>query len=178
MLLSSTVNRVPDHTSDAINERIRQKTRCNVARLAAATPREIEERLRELDAEWDIERALEANASLALLTSLALGSTVDRRWYALSGTIAAFLLQHAVQGWCPPMPVLRRMGFRTSYEIDEEHYAIKALRGDFDGLARPTAGEKEIEALERFEDEGGIVYDDPPVAHRDSLDRLMEAVRS
>jgi hypothetical protein len=42
-----------------------------------------------------------------------------------------FLLQHAVQGWCPPLPLLRRLGVRTADEINEERYALKALRGDF-----------------------------------------------
>lgn len=31
----------------------------------------------------------------------------------------------------PPVPVLRRCGVRTRREIDEEKYALKALRGDF-----------------------------------------------
>ncbi len=35
-----------------------------------------------------------------------------------------------------PVPVLRRLGFRTTYEIDRERYALKALRGDFDGVAQ------------------------------------------
>jgi len=46
--------------------------------------------------------------------------------------VAAFLFQHAVQGWCPPIPVLRRLGVRTSREIELERIALKALRGDFD----------------------------------------------
>jgi len=29
------------------------------------------------------------------------------------------------------VPILRRLGFRTSYEIEEERQALKALRGDF-----------------------------------------------
>jgi hypothetical protein len=45
--------------------------------------------------------------------------------------VLTFLFQHAVQGWCPPLPVLRRLGVRTRKEIDRERYALKALRGDF-----------------------------------------------
>ncbi len=45
--------------------------------------------------------------------------------------VAGFLFQHAVQGWCPPVPLFRRLGFRTAREIDHERYALKALRGDF-----------------------------------------------
>ncbi|WBK02028.1 hypothetical protein MMG94_05570 [Methylocystis parvus OBBP] len=97
----------------------------------ALHPGRIGERLSELDREWDVERALEANASTVALAGLALGLLGDRRWLAIPVAVAGFLLQHAVQGWCPPLPVLRRLGFRTSHEIDQERYALKALRGDF-----------------------------------------------
>jgi hypothetical protein len=45
-----------------------------------------------------------------------------------------FLFQHAIQGWCPPVPVLRRLGFRTANEIEQERTALKALRGDFNAV--------------------------------------------
>ena len=56
---------------------------------------------------------------------------MDRRWFFFPAVVAGFLLQHAVQGWCPPVPVFRHLGFRTQSEIEEERYALKALRGDF-----------------------------------------------
>jgi len=74
---------------------------------------------------------LEANASALVLAGLGLGSWVDRRFYLLPAVVAGFLLQHALQGWCPPLPVLRRLGVRTQTEIELERYALKALRGDF-----------------------------------------------
>ena len=55
----------------------------------------------------------------------------DRRFFALPAVVAGFLLQQAVQGRCPPVPLFRRLGFRTASEIDHERYALKALRGDF-----------------------------------------------
>ncbi len=60
--------------------------------------------------------------------------------------VAGFLLQHAVQGWCPPVPIFRRMGIRTAREIDSERYALKIIRGDFESLpTRQVAlGEAEI----------------------------------
>jgi hypothetical protein len=130
-MLPTTVERVPAHTTASDNESIRQRTEANIARYKNAGRAAIDERLRELDAEWDIERTLEANASTAILVGLALGATVDRRWFAFPAVVAGFLFQHAVQGWCPPLPVFRHFGVRTSYEIDYERYALKALRGDF-----------------------------------------------
>jgi len=94
----------------------------------------IERRLMELDAEWDIERALEANASVLMLTGLTLGITQNRKWLGLSTVVAGFLLNHALFGWCPPLPVLRAMGFRNRAEIDKEKFALKALRGDFENV--------------------------------------------
>ena len=129
-MLPSTVQRVPRHTNHDVNDRIRSQTKRNIARFQTAKPDAIDRRLRELEAEWDVERTLEANAASASLIGLRLGATVDRRWFFFPAVIAGFLLQHALQGWCPPLPVFRRMGIRTSYEIDEERYALMAIRDD------------------------------------------------
>jgi hypothetical protein len=78
-----------------------------------------------------VERFLQANASVLSLTGVVLGATVSRKFLALPAVVFSFFLQHAVQGWCPPLPVFRRMGVRTRREINREKYALKALRGDF-----------------------------------------------
>jgi len=129
-MVASTVERVPDHTTASVNRQIMRGIAESV-RWHAAHPEGIDRRLHELDQEWNIERTLEANAATLAFTGVALAYTVDRRWLALPALVSAFLLQHAVQGWCPPLPILRRLGFRTAREIDTERYALKALRGDF-----------------------------------------------
>ncbi len=138
-MIPSSVERVPQHTNDAMNERIRRQTEENVARYQHADGTKIEARLAELDREWDVERLLEANAATACLVGLTLGASVDRKWFFFPAVIAGFLLQHAVQGWCPPLPVFRRFGVRTASEIDYERYALKAIRGDFDHLRSQPA---------------------------------------
>jgi hypothetical protein len=55
----------------------------------------------------------------------------DKRWLAFPALVTAFLFQPAVQGWCPPLPMLRRLGLPDGREIDTERSALKALRGDF-----------------------------------------------
>ena len=127
-MIPSTVERVPLHTADQVNEQIRRETEERVARCAAAGRGAIQRRLAELDQEWDIERTLEANAATASLIGLTLGATVDRRWYFFPAAVAGFLLQHAVQGWCPPLPVFRRWGVRTASEIESERSALKSLQ--------------------------------------------------
>lgn len=139
-MLPHTTGRVTRATADEINDRIARETRESVAHYSARGPASIQRRLDELDAEWDIERVLEANASSLALVGLGLGTWVDRRFYLLPAVIAGFLLQHALQGWCPPLPVLRRLGVRTQAEIEQERYALKAVRGDFQEAAEYASG--------------------------------------
>jgi hypothetical protein len=130
MTLPATRDRVPDNTSADVNRQIKAQIEARV-RQVLADPTLIERRLRELGEEWDIERAIEMNASALAFVGTALGYFVHPYWLALPAFVTAFLFQHALQGWCPPVPVLRRMGFRTSYEIEEERQALKAVRGDY-----------------------------------------------
>ncbi len=138
-MLSASSQRVPEHTKDQVNQKIREQTIANVEYFASRGEEAIERRLEELEREWDIERTLEANASTIALTGIALG-TLNRKWLLLPAAVAGFLLQHALQGWCPPVPILRRLGFRTRSEIDEEKFALKALRGDFTDIKSDRAG--------------------------------------
>lgn len=139
-IVTPTADRVANATDDEVAREIRRQTDENVARTAAGGCAAIERRLDELDYEWDIERCLETGASSLTLLGTLLGATVDRRWYLLPVGVAAFLLQHAIQGWCPPLPLFRRLGIRTADEIAEERYALKALRGDFAGIEGVQAG--------------------------------------
>ena len=132
-----TTIRVEQHTDEAVNERIRRRTAQSISSIGRQGRDEISRRLEELDQEWDMERTLEANAASIALLGLGLGAWASRRFFVLPGVVAGFLLQHAVQGWCPPVPIFRRLGFRTAREIASERYALKVLRGDFDDL--PTA---------------------------------------
>jgi hypothetical protein len=137
-VISSTVSRVPVNTAEEVNARIASETQDRVAYFAAAGPAAIERRLAELDREWDIERALETMAASLSLSGVVRGAVGSRRWFLLPGVVAGFLLQHALQGWCPPVPALRRLGFRTAEEIACERYALKALRGDFQEVKPAT----------------------------------------
>lgn len=128
-IITPTARRVSDHTSPEVNRRIQQQTRARVDQLAEEGPVAIERRLKALDEEWDIERCLETGAASLSLVGAALGATVDRKWFLLPAGVAAFLLQHALQGWCPPLPVFRRLGVRTADEINDERVKLKALLG-------------------------------------------------
>jgi hypothetical protein len=136
MVPASTVQS-PVRPAVAIDEKIRNETEQNIAIYASAGSALINKRLKELDKEWDVERALETNASIAALIGLFLAATVNRKWFALPVLVTGFLLQHAVRGWSPPVALLRRLGFRTRAELERERYAMKILRGDFENMPKP-----------------------------------------
>ena len=125
------VDRVRENTSEVINQQLDREMETRVREFAEKSSAEITRRIRELDREWDVERLLETNASALAFTGLVLGATHSKKWLIVPGIVLPFLFQHAVQGWCPPLPILRRLGVRTREEIDREKYALKVLRGDF-----------------------------------------------
>jgi len=130
-VLPATDERVPLHTRPRDNQRIQARTLHDVSRFFGASDETITQRIQELEREWDIERTLEANAATVSLVGITLGMAVDRRFLVLPLAVAGFLLQHALQGWCPPLPLLRRLGIRTAAEIHQEILALRILRGDF-----------------------------------------------
>lgn len=136
-MLPDTTSRVEQNTAQSINERIRRKTECNIQLYSKAGPEAIDLRLEQLDREWDIERAIEANAASFSLLGLGMGAFVNKKWYLLSAGVAGFLLQHALQGWCPPVALFRRMGVRTMHEINHERSMLKAARGDYQATQSP-----------------------------------------
>ena len=149
-MLPNTSSRVAVNTPDSINKRIRNEMVERVRRYRHASQQAISERLNELDKEWDTERTLEANAATLAFAGCVLAATVDRRWIYLPITVTTFLFQHAVQGWCPPLPILRSLGVRTMREIDEERMALKTIRGDFShsGLQHETNAESLLQMAE------------------------------
>ena len=131
-------DRVRQHTSPASQKKIDAEIEKHIKFYSHKPRYLISQRLEELEKEWDIERILETNAATLGLTSVVLGLTVNRKWLFLGIPVMGFLLQHAIQGWCPPVPLFRKAGVRTRREIDREKYALKYLRGDFESAQKPA----------------------------------------
>lgn len=127
-------DRVRENTPDKINRKIDRELENTILYFSTRSRKDQSSRIKELESEWDIERTLETNASILGLAGLTLGIIHHKRWLYLPATVLTFLFQHAVQGWCPPVSLFRKMGIRTRKEIEREKYALKALRGDFDLL--------------------------------------------
>jgi hypothetical protein len=124
-MIADNAHRVIHNTNPEVNDRIWHVTEEHMREVAAGGRAAIERRLRELDEEWDVERWVETLAPSFTLLGLTLGLTRDRRWLLLPFIVQGFFLQHALQGWCPPIPVLREMGVRTTQEIEHERCCLK-----------------------------------------------------
>jgi hypothetical protein len=133
-LLPDTTGRVEQHTDRKINEEIRDRMIAAAFDYAKRSEAEISVRIKQLDREWDTERLLEVTTGLLALGGIALGFALHIGWFIVAGLAALFLLQHALQGWCPVLPIIRKLGFRTPHEIHEEKTALRILRGDLDHL--------------------------------------------
>ncbi|MFW5775140.1 MAG: hypothetical protein ACOCW2_02525 [Chitinivibrionales bacterium] len=116
-----------------VDEQMRRQLRENI-NYYAKYPDQIDTRLLELDREWDIDQMLETHFSTVSLTGLIMGGLGKRGWFLLPIIAGTILLQHAFRGWSPPVEFYRRFGVRSKREIMREHYALRALRGDFDPL--------------------------------------------
>lgn len=125
--LPATTQRVKINTPAHVNRKIWDKTINTIQQYAEADEKAINRRIKELDQEWDTERVLEANFAVMGICSTLLGLLHDKKWFILTGFASAFLLQHSLQGWCPPLACIRRLGIRTASEISREKTLLKFI---------------------------------------------------
>ncbi len=69
-------------------------------------------------------------STLALI-GLALSYFVHINWLILPAIVLIFFFQHSVQGWCPPLPILRLFKIRINEEIEQEKYALKIIKAGY-----------------------------------------------
>jgi hypothetical protein len=117
-------DRVRKNTPGKLNQKIDDETNESIRLYARQDKAAIQSRLRELDEEWDTERTLELVSASVTLAGLGLSVLVNKKWALLSAVSAAFLAQHSIQGWCPPLPIIRALGVRTKNEIEKEKDAL------------------------------------------------------
>ena len=121
---SAVEDRIRRASAPTLNQQIDRQTDANILHYANALPDVIDERIEELEREWDIERLLAVNGTTVALAGLVLGTTVNRKWLILPGIVLPLLLNFRLRGWAPSLPVLRHLGMRSRSEIDRERIAL------------------------------------------------------
>lgn len=150
----SSIETTANPAEERIREDVRRETEMRLLYYSQAGTEAIDERLDQLDTEWGIERAFQAGAAGLALFGLTFGALFNRKWFVFPALAAGCLLQQSTRGWSPPMALLRKLGVRTTAEIDFERYGLKALRGDFREIESadkpgPQDLAKVLEAVER-----------------------------
>jgi len=133
-----TIEQVNQHTTPEVNKKIIEKTNCKVTRAATLSRAELDKRQQQLRHEWDLERTFEALASVLVVIGSLLSLFKSRCFSLLALVAGVFLLQHALQGWSPPLTLIRRLGLRTSDEIASERTALGLLNGDLRSSSDPV----------------------------------------
>ncbi|MEA4973691.1 hypothetical protein SDC9_122563 [bioreactor metagenome] len=132
IVLPATTERVAKNTCSKVNDEIRNRTIQRLNFYRNCCNKTLTQRINELNHEWDTERVIETNAASIIFLSSMIGYKKTKCCcFFMTGTIGFFLLQHALQGWCPSLPVIRKLGIRTEAEIHNEISALKCIRGDF-----------------------------------------------
>jgi len=134
-MTAETAEMVPKATAPKVNARIEARTRAAITH-AGTNPREIGHRLRELDREWDIERALAANAATLALIGLGLGLAADRRFLALPVAVSAFPREI--------LPTPRKWAERNYRDL--VHWGDMEKGGHFAAWEQPQAFVSELRA--------------------------------
>lgn len=132
--LEQPADRVRDHSAPIVNRRIDELTRNRIEHVVRDGREAIVRRLEQLDHEWDVDRALMVNFAIVGGAAYAAGlyrhthrPWFGRRrngWLQFFSVQLGFLLLHGTVGWCPPLPVFRRLGVRTKSEIEAERRAL------------------------------------------------------
>jgi len=145
-----------------------------LAGLADAGSHAITDRLGQLDREWSAGRMTKATIGLLIVVGLGLTGLAGPWWLALPAVGGLFLLQYLFSRTSWLGATFQEMGFRSGAEIDQEKFALRALRGDFKHL--PTVHETESkDDIARLEGEGGIAID-PEEAKLDTRDVVKEVL--
>ena len=167
-----------------MNFRKKAADRCNsqvglekrLAGIADAGPQAITDRLAQLEREWSAGRMTKATIGVLIVVGLGLTALAGPWWLVLPAISGFFLLQYVFsrQSWLGA--TFREMGFRSGADIDQEKFALRALRGDFKHL--PTVHEIESkDDIARLEGEGGITIE-PEEAKPDTRDVVKEVLQA
>lgn len=119
------------------------RIRDNVRYYSTLGPEAVSERIRQLDREAEAECTVVSVLSGLGAFGLLMGLLGGRTFRLLAWISLPLLFAFSMGKWAPDAGVISRWGLRSRKEIEEERYALKALRGDFAKVQPPAGSESE-----------------------------------
>lgn len=130
--LPPTASRVTINTRPSTRQKLRNDTVCHIKACQETTGPLLTAEIERLDYEWDTERVIETLAASLLLAASMTGFGRGKLChYILTGAVGFGLLQQALRGWNPALPLIRALGVHSPQEIYQHKTVLKRLRGDF-----------------------------------------------
>lgn len=99
----------------------------------------VSDRLKALEDEPDLETVATLGLAGAGVLALIFGVMGSRLWRLLAWAALPLIFAHARGRLAAPGEFLKTLGLRARKEIEEEKYALKALRGDFRDMGETQA---------------------------------------
>lgn len=110
---------------DERNERVNREIAGDVDYYRFEPEEALREKIATLDNEWDVERTIDLNASLLVLTGIILAAAVSKKWLILPALVSGFLAQRALLGTAATLfPFGNR---RTREEIAREKFGLSEI---------------------------------------------------
>ena len=127
IMKAPALQRVKQARKNTKNIRNNEKIQDNLVHYANETESVIRERLKQLDKEWDTDKTLLITGATVAMTGLILALAVNKKWFWLTSAVASLAGEHILQGWSPPVPILRATGMRTKKEIEKEREGLRQI---------------------------------------------------
>ena len=125
------------------NPESQSRTRDNIRFYSTLSHQGLSSRIRQLDQEPDAECTIVSVLTGIGTFGLAMGLLGGRSFRLLSWISLPLAFAFSMGKWAPPPGILSRWGLRSRKEINEERYALKALRGDFRSVEPPAENESD-----------------------------------
>ena len=95
-------------------------------------PEAIQNRIQELEKEWDLERVYELNSTFSELDGTLLGKILNKNHTKLPFSTITVLTQEKGESWNAPISHFKSLGYRSAEEIEAEKQALKALKEEIE----------------------------------------------
>ena len=127
LLMIHIINLMKEMVQQSLSANNRRNTHKNVADnldyYRFESEGVIKDRIKALDAEWDVERSVQLNASLLALSGVALGAALGKKWLIIPAAVCSLFAVQAIKGGS--LPIARKL--RTRKQIVEEQCGLSNL---------------------------------------------------
>ncbi len=123
-IIKSLKHKISDASSFKTKEEVNKQIEDNINYYSVESEAAIKDHINDLDAEWDVESAVELNVAIASFSGLILAAAFNKKWLVVPALAAGFLARYALRGGSERMHF---GGLRSRREIAREKYGLQEV---------------------------------------------------